>query len=258
MQVHYVFEDNSASLLSQLFRKAYSPDVVANFHYARGNSKIVAYVTTTFSSEDEVTVFLDMPPGNPNVVRHYIQLADLRKQYSKLLVFPLICSEYYYLQFVRGTHIVAVPQWVDSCLAFNLVSATPSILTAEEETKYTTYENFCKLVARKAIIQCGRIGVLNKGESDKRPFFYADCLCGTHLVSQRCRSWSAVEKSLAFIKQFPVHPAFGVQEGERLATWDERVSIHRKLVNNYNLLSLLMSRKDADRKGRYVSISPMV
>lgn len=257
--MHYVFEDNRSSLLMRLYRHAYSSAVVENFHYACGNSKIAKYIEENFGEDEEITVFLDMPPGNPDIVYHYNKIGSLRVQYKKLLVYPLVCGEYYYLKFTKDKHVVSVPQWVDACLGFSPISsARPPILAEGEETKYTTYENFCKLVARKAMRQCARVGVLSKEESRDRPFFLVDCLCGTDLVYSRCTHWRSVDKSAEFVKQFPVHPAFGNRQNERLATWDERVDIHRKLVSNYNTISGTMGEKDVERKELYVKIDPLV
>ena len=58
--MQYIFEDNENSLLSKLFRAAYPESVIANFHYTRGNGKMLTYITKTFKSKDEeLTVFLD-------------------------------------------------------------------------------------------------------------------------------------------------------------------------------------------------------
>lgn len=259
--MQYVFEDNENSLLSKLFRRAYPESVTANFHYTRGNSKIVKYITKTFrNTDEEITVFLDMPPGNPDVVNIYNKIGDLRVSYKNLIVYPLVCMEYYFLLFIRDSSLVTNRAWIDTCLSFGLMSETnPPILESEDEVGgYTTYENFCKLVARKAIVQCARIGRLSKQEDDTRPFFTEDCLCGTGFVSSRCRPWSCVCKSEDFTGRLPARPAFLNKEWECIATDEERVGLHRRLVSAYNALSASMRKKDKLREELYLRIDPFV
>lgn len=258
--MQYIFEDNENSLLGKLFRKAYPESVVKNFHYTKGNSKITKYITTTLKPDEEITVFIDMPPGNPDVVSIYRKIGELTVEYTNLMVYPLLCMEYYFLKFIQDSHLVTMRQWVDICLSFGLMSETsPPILESEDEvTDYTTYENFCKLVSRKALAQCARIGVLSKQEDRNRPFFTEDCLCKTRFVNSQCQYWSCTDKSEAFTRQLPARPAFHNKEGEYIATREDRVALHRRLVAAYNELSASMREKDVLRKELYLKIEPLV
>ena len=258
--MQYIFEDSKNSLLGKLFRKAYPESVVDNFHYTKGNSKIITYITNTFKPEEEITVFIDMPPGNPDVVTIYRKIGELTREYTNLMVYPFLCMEYYFLQFIKDSHLVTMRQWVDVCLSFGLISETnPPILESEKEVKnYTTYENFCKLVARKALAQCARIGALSNDEDRTRPFFTEDCLCKTGFVNSQCRHWSCVDKSETFTRQLPARPAFHNKKNERIATQEDRIALHRRLVAAYNELSATMRKKDKSRKELYLKIDPLV
>lgn len=257
--MQYIFEDSQTSLLSQLFRKGYSDEVIANFHYTNGNSKIVRYVTTTFKSTEDISIFLDMPPGNPHIVGIYEKICGLAKTYKRLVIYPLVCMEYYFLSAIRDSGLVTSKTWVDTCLSFGLASDTypPIIDTDAEERGYTTYENFCKLVARKALVQCARIGVLSKSEDRFRPFFSGDCLCKTDLVFTECKPWLVKDKAVVFIRQLPTRPAFRDIPGERIATWEERVDIHKHLVDAYNNLSKFMCERDKMHSEAYLRIDPI-
>ena len=260
--MQYIFEDNENSLLSKLFRAAYPESVIANFHYTRGNGKMLTYITKTFKSKDEeLTVFLDMPPGNPDVVEIYNNLGNkLMGAYSSFMIYPFVCMEYYYLKFIRNSALVTNPAWIETCLSFGLLSDTnPPILGLEDDAAdYTTYENFCKIVARKALAQCARIGTLSKQEDRARPFFTEDCLCKTNLVNSECHSWSLIDKSEEFTRLFPARPAFHNKAGERVATCEERVMLHRKLVSHYNSISAVMCKHDGVNEELYLKLDPLV
>lgn len=252
----YVFEDCKTSMLSQFFEKAYPPEVVANFHYARSNSKILAYITAHFDRQEKIAVCLDMMPGNRNLRDHYYELADLVPLYPNLRVFPIMCKEYYLLKALRGTCCVRNSNWVDTCLDFGVPSDTsPSILETDDERRYcTTMERFSKLTARKALTQCARIGRLSDHESGERPYYEQDCICSAGLSTAICVPIFMREKSNRYVRQFGVFPSGSCVPDVVGITWEGTIAAHRLLVDAYNCLSEKLSMSDRPGKDQFDSI----
>ena len=256
----HVFEDNKRSMLSKFFELSYPPEEVANFHYTESHSKLVTYIEEHFKVEDKICVYLDLPPGNRYLRETYINLAELSADYQNMRVFPIVCREYYLLKHIQSTACVINRNWLDTCLSFGLQSqTTPNILAEEERpNKYTTFEGFCKLVAKRALAQCARVGIISAGESSGRPYYKEDCPCGTELEKSGCIARGLLGKSNDFVRKFPVFPNNSYIPDAVEVKWEDTAKLHRFLVTVHNLVSIKMSKYDEDPAHIYESINPII
>jgi len=233
--VHYIFEDHPSNMLATLFREGYSVEVAHNFHYTKGNGKIFSYIQKHFKEEEDIIVFLDMPPGNSGVVDVYDSLLSLSRTYTSLVIIPIICMEYYLLLSVRKSHLVTVSNWVDTCLQFGYAGDTsPNILVGEDPQKNLTFEKFCKLVTRKALAQCLRVGTLSQSEDRYRPYYYEDCICGTQHVTHNCLQCTRKDKARALISALPIRPAYRDGTPEEIVAKQNYLLKQKELVEEYN------------------------
>lgn len=256
----HVFEDNKLSMLSKFFELSYPPEAIANFHYTESHSKIVNYITNHFSTDEQICVYLDLPPGNRYLRETYTDLTDLSVHYPNIRVFPIICREYYFLKHVKKTNCVINRNWLDTCLSFGLqTQTTPCILDTEEKPrKYATFEGFCKLVAKRALSPCVQIGTVAAGESGVRPYYTEDCPCGTDLEHTDCLAKTLVEKSNDFVRQFPAFPSQSSIPDAIDIPWEGTIKLHRFLVLVHNKISEKMSVYDTNPAHLYENIDPII
>lgn len=256
--MEYVFEDNKKSMLVSLYERAYLPSEIMHFHYTNGSARIVGYIKNNFDINTGICIFLDLPPGNQNVRQIYSDIKDLiyKSGYKKIIVIPIVCREYYYLKMLSNTRLVIDQNWVDNCLRFNLTKLLklPIIETDQEKKNITTFEKICKLIAKKGIKECGRIGKIRVDESGHRPFIYSDC-------AQECSGWNetCIAKKLnikgaELVMQFPVFPCKSIIKHVNTFDWESAVLMHRKLVDTYNIISDKLDSADLDRFGHYSHI----
>ena len=249
--MQFVFEDSKNSLISGFLRNSFSDEMLSSVHYTHGNSNICSYITESFDVNETICVFLDMPPGNLDIADIYGDLSACAQSYHSLFILPLVCMEYHFLSFVKEfPHLISVESWVNSCLSFGSASATiPPIIDVDNETelrRYAAFERFCKLVARKALVQCVRIGVLSSNESKQRPFYSQDCLCATDMVNDGCVKWALRDKAISFARALPFHPPT-IDETDRAITRSELIQVHNALVSAYNARLSMLKQQDPAR-----------
>lgn len=235
----YVFEDSKNSLLSKLFEQAYPSEVASTFHYTRGNRKIKTYITNNLDKKEQIIVLLDVMPGNKDLRDCYYEIAELLPDYKNLRIFPIMCKEYYLLQALSGSSRVINQNWVDTCLDFGFPQDTkpPILVTAEEKEYCTTAERFSKIVARKALSQCVRVGVIQAGETTVRHYYSEDCICGEEMVGCGCVPDSLRNKACKYVRRFRVFPAGSFIPDVIDIPWGRTVDTHKKLVDIYNAIT---------------------
>lgn len=240
----YVFEDSKNSMLSKFFEQSYPTEIVSKFHYTKSNSKMRQYIVDHFDNDDRIAVILDMMPGNQDLRDRYYEIADLVEAYPNIRVFPIMCREYYLLKALKGTKCICNDHWVDTCLKFGFPEDTsPSILQTEEERTYcTTAERFTKLVARKALSQCSRIGRLVPGESGYRPYYTEDCFCTLGSIDIGCVVSSLQEKSNSYVKMFGVFPQGSLITDIIDISWEGTIAARKLLVDAHNGISDRLAR----------------
>ena len=101
----YIFEDKSTDLLSILFKKAYPDKISSGFNFMGGVGNILLKVQNLMqeSSFDEtIYIFMDLIPDNFETVKIYSKLRGISLQNEyKLIIFPLVCAEYYFIYSVE-------------------------------------------------------------------------------------------------------------------------------------------------------------
>ena len=255
-----IFEDDANALTSKLFRAAYSD--TSNFVYANGGSNIEAIIQGTVDKatndwlpgiwdkdpNEMVYVYLDMIPANKSVKQTYIKLRSLaRKNLGKMIVFPIVCSEYYMIK------------------AFGDQS-NPNILTCIQRGDYfntsayksdprgcRNFEKFCKYLLKDEVMDCMST---DSRKSAYTKFYTTDCLCGMH--KHDCREATLVRKSIKLLSAYECVPSGSMATNKSPFNYDKLMDIHRQLVQDFNDFSDRLKSLDTRvNAGTYKHIMPI-
>lgn len=230
----YIFEDKADDVLSILFSNAYTQKAKNNFVYAGGNSEAVSAALSLVQNED-VSVYLDMIPGNTECARLYkilsreVQLGLTHKLY----VFPIVCSEFYFIKYLAGfTDVFKSFDNVNICL--NKGDYRKSMLYANGNKACKNFEKFCKYIIIHDVPDCIRHSrrldnTYNNGVYGK--FCTEDCNCSNCSLS--CFGLSSIQKSLSLLMQYDAVPSGSLGVNKYGIIHSEVVKIHNKLVDEY-------------------------
>ncbi len=249
----YVFEDDERDPLPQLFIKAYDKRLSDKFIYTRGNGNVYNKVETLLlSTDDTIVVYLDTVPGNLDTRRIYTKLSNLSvRNGNRVIVLPVICSEYYFIKSVEYENVITSQDDLRICIDRKPYFIS-QLLNGESEKKYcSSYEKYCKLILKKAAIDCIRNSRDNGKNVYFRWYYNQDCKCG--MPFEDCKDKQLAVKSMDFLNSFPCVPVGSAAMNGKVWTLDELWNIHRNLVNEHNKLceALMEAEPDINKKNMY-------
>ena len=249
--MRYLFEDRYDDALSELFRAAYPSNVSDTFEYLNGNGGLVKRVSYLLETcNDDIFVFMDLISANISIRRIYNELRCLSMKSERLIVFPLVCSEYYFIKFLRTIEYpIKNLNAVQFCLDKKYYLDS-ELLNDESSRAYVkNFEKLCKLVLVKegVILPCVRKGLdIN--------FFNVDCICVN--AENSCGIMTLRDKALGYLREYPCFPS-GSYLNERVLCKDEIIKVHRQLVDEFNIwVDTYLSRVDIGN--RVFSIKYMI
>lgn len=237
----FVFEDD---VLSKLFRSSLDEQVGKNIIYAKSSSNIETIIKPLLcDTDDAICIFMDLPPGNKELVSIYKNLSAICKLYSKTaIIIPIICMEYYFIKSIANfnnlfTNHSIVTDCVDKRPFFN-----SELIITKEDKKYCKYfERYCKLILMKNVKDCIRTEC--NGNPRYGFYYLKDCTYNNKEIY--CRDNSLVQKSQDFIKSFIFTRFSEYCDISYIDTYLQ--SLHNKAVDDYNELVDIF--KEADRTG---------
>ena len=141
-----IFEDNKDAALSLFFQKAYPDNIASSFIYANGNGNLIAVAKEYLEkTNDMIGIFLDCVPGNNNIGRIYERLRFLSVQnHYRLLIFPVICTEYYFLDSLVSLGIIKRTNDIELCLSRGLFQNADLMKNGMFKNKTRNFEKYCK------------------------------------------------------------------------------------------------------------------
>lgn len=244
----YIFEDREADIISKLFKAAYDEVVYSKFIYANGNGSIISIVDEQLeNTQEDIAIFLDMIPGNKDIVKIY---HSLKKRYitskGRVLVLPIVCSEYYFLKSIASTNLLKVNKNViDTCINRGVYFNSEIIQTEEDRRFCKNFEKFCKLILIKGVIECAKHsrGYGVNECSSYGVYYTTDCKCKNPL--HNCKDMQLLEKSIRLLSEYPCVPR-GNKGSNRALSSDDMIQIHRELVDSFNEMSTRYEAIDKD------------
>lgn len=261
----YIFEDKSTDLLSILFKKAYPDKISSGFNFMGGVGNILLKVQNLMqeSSFDEtIYIFMDLIPDNFETVKIYSKLRriSLQNEY-KLIIFPLVCAEYYFICSIeKYFQYFKVSKDISVCIN-KLFYKDSSIIETEQDRKFcTSFEKYCKLILLKdsVVLDCIRHLRGQFQENNKYGRFYKeDCICDeSDLACVDGRSLQS--KALSYLEKYPCYPKGSFFIHEHVMTEEEIWAKHNSLVNTYNeWCNRLKSQDSKDNSWKYRTINPI-
>lgn len=250
-----IFEDNKKDVLCQLYNVSYSSDVIQrDFIFAEGNSKALKKAIDILRNSDEdVVLFLDMPPGNVEANKIYKELKrEGDTTTERLIVMPIPCFEYYFILSIYNKNwMFTRTDGIKACVNKEYFR-NESILETDEDRKYaTTFERYCKLILKKSVIDCVKHCNMSNGYYGL--YYTQDCLCNKNMFNE-CIAETLKDKSNRMVLKFPCFPK-GNNIGKSVGLNKTQLwKIHDTLVEDYNKMVQLYIEKSGsseERIGRY-------
>lgn len=242
----WIFEDNKKSLLSQLFRVSFSQEIADKFVYTDGNGKLLKTLDEIFrNTTEKVIVFMDVIPGNRDITKIYRELCvKSEHNQNRAIIFPIVCSEYYFLRSIKDTDLVVDRTGIDECVNRRPYFHSERLKTVEDRKYCRNFEKYCKLVYKSALFDCARPEIK---ENDLFGFYYGqDCKCIRPRM--QCEEKLLLIKSQEFIREYPLVP-----ENDLAVEWDRLY----ELVNAFNRMVDCFIVADIENKNNYKKIRCM-
>ena len=204
----HLFEDSPDTSLSLLYQHAYTgTDTVIK--YSRGATKLINCLCELQS--EKVAVYVDVIPDNENTVFTYNRLvAYAQGHIGRIFVIPTLSAEYYFIRSVSSLLGSFLPEGeLARCIAIKDWRSSTLLEDSADLEFAGSFEKFCKLLLIKAAPSCMKItGVPKCGASGD--FYTADC--NWDACELNCES-SLLEKSLHYVREYPVFPSLGARGG---------------------------------------------
>lgn len=254
----FIFEDDERDIISEFFMQAYPKSVSDEFIYAQGNANIKDKADIQLkNTSDTVIAFLDMPPGNREVVKIYSELAKLSKdnQY-RFIVLPIICAEYYLIKSLHNTIAMKSSAGVALCINKDIYFNSPIIQTQQDKQFCKNFEKYCKLILMKNTKDCAN----HSGKTINAyygVYYKEDCICAYKDVDcNQCKS--KINKSIEYISKYPCVPSGSFGNSPISLSVKDVWDIHRNLVNEYNQTSTYYAMRDTANQNKYKQIRPII
>lgn len=252
----YLFEDNEKDLISILYKSIYGSNMIRNFRYCNGNGNLCKTTKDELNKHnDSIAVFMDTIPGNRDIIRIYNELKSLSlKSNNRVIVFPIVCSEYYFIKSILDKNVIEDYTGIDICISKKPYFKSPLIQSEEDRRFCKNFEKYCKLILKKNLHNCAKHTSLN---NDKYGIYYkSDCLCSSELAS--CKILDIEAKSFDLVKQYPCFPK--LYTVTNLVKFSERdiIQIHRRLVDEFNSMVDIYTNEDIANIHKYKHISYMM
>ena len=242
----YIFEDDYRSPLCKLFNSMYSKEVRRNFIYARGSGNIINAVGKVSDDCEQIFVYVDVVPDNLNTVVTYNKIRRLCRKRGNMIVFPIMCREYYYIKALIGSQAVKRENIARCCIQREDYRKSGLIETEEDSRFCKNFEKACKLTIKKALKQCAAL------DGNRIPkYFLCSCLCGE---DDSCsNSVNLVTKCISILKAFECIPSNSIAKGTYTIDWEECIEVHRELVDSFNNLVDVLSAGGNEGKLKKIS-----
>lgn len=173
---------------------------------------------------------------------------DSIKNENRIIVLPIVCSEFYILKFLDKNNMITDKSKSDIVFNFDLYD---EVLQSNEVTHLDVefcknFEKYCKLVTMKWIKECAKT-------NGTQEYYTESCVCNT-LKDDKCYSRELTQKAIDYISQYPCVPSGSYTNDIRQLTLEEIWDIHRQLVNMFNEIVDKLEPIDSSRKYKKISI----
>ena len=239
-----IFEDHKNALLSRLFREAYED--TSNFIYADGLPNIVDVISGIKDHKEKLYVYMDTVPGNRDIRNEYRNLRKAALSRGNLMIFPIVCSEYYFLKAFgnRKDKDIGICINKGNYFASDSFRANPVLCR--------NFEKYCKYLIRHNVKDC----MSHDSRSPLYEIFYREsCLCKNR--EHGCTPKSLVQKSIELLSQYDYVPAGYGESSEKEYADAELYNIHIKLVEEFNHFSDFLKKCDRRSNVNYYHIRPI-
>lgn len=241
-----LFEDKEEDVLSKLFRVAYVD--TSNFIYTNGNGNLAPKAEEILStSQETVVVYMDAIPGNASIQSVYYKLRALSKKFAgRIWIFPIICSEFYFIRTLDRSHIMDLEAY-EVCIRKAPFETTALFKKNIEKCK--NYEKFCKLLLITGVDKC--IKHTRENNDLYGVYYETDCVCAS---AKGCKELSLLEKSRKLLSEYRYIPKDTAEESERKYSNEKMKEIHRQFVFEYNLWSDQLQKTNLNRNCKFKKI----
>jgi hypothetical protein len=202
LNVIYLFEDTEGAELPKLFKSGFSKETQDKIRYSNGNSNLKRQAGRIIRREnpDLLCVYVDLVPNNINTVDIFRGICDiaLTEYRGKILVLPILGSEYYYIKSVMRLNLEIDSEIIDKYLSLVPYSGL-EWLSSFSPARYNTFEKLGKLIIDHDFYYC-----ISDPVDGEASFNHMDCLCRS--TKENCVELNMQEKIYNILKEYKTLP----------------------------------------------------
>lgn len=251
----YVFEDKRTDIISQFFMQAYPNKTSDEFIYTEGNGELKGVLSDLLlNTSENIIVYMDAIPGNKDITKIYKELGSISiKNSYRAIILPIVCSEYYLIQYLNNENILTDKTGVDIALNKDFYKNSPLLNTQQNIDFVKNFEKYCKLITMTSPRLCANLSKRN-AHGKYKIFYTQDCICKVR--ENNCTTnINKIDKSINFISQYPCVPSKSHSKNYKSFTIEQVWDIHRQLVSEFNQMVNKYKTADPANANLYKPIS---
>ena len=259
-----LFEDKKTDQISRFYQAAFYTDFIENnFFYAGGvgnlENMLLTKVLPVCEKDEHIYIFMDLPPGNLDVRKVYIQLSSLIKRCGyPVLIIPMVSAERNLIKALVQLQVLDLTPNVEICTEVGFYANSDLYESEEERKRFRNFERYCKLVLLKAVPDCMKHtkGTEESPNLQYDVFYTHNCICSSK-PKDSCKEINLEVKLQSFLAQYPFTLSDGLKY-EFKTTVVNPEDIHCKLVDEYNQFTRRLKVLDVKDAFKYKEIKYML
>ena len=234
--IRVIFEDHERSNIAKLFRESFDREFSDSFIYARGCGEIKKRIEECLAEDCFIIVYLDVVVDNRDTVKTYRTLRANFGKTHRVMILPILCAEHRMLHSIADrVYLIQNEREIRAALDMDPEYQNEKI--AQDNKIYCkTLERFCKLVLKKAVIDCVKDtpGADGSRVNSLYGYYYSlDCSCNAGNCD--IDNVPLKQKSKELVRMYPagsgmIFANISLDDSDR----KELYEIHKGLIKQYN------------------------
>ena len=250
----YIFEDKESDILSVLYRRIFD-ETSDNFMYCEGVGSIrsnIKRLKSALRDSEDIHVFMDLTFDNVITCKEYIDTLKFIRdnEYKNVYVYPVFCSEYYFIQSLIELKILNIDDLLFSD-ADIINYRNSAIIRTEDDIRFCkNFEKYCKLILIKHVDDCMKH---TKNSALYGVYYNNPCKCYITGCERDLDKISLDDKSFYYVSKFPYSPLNIHAKYEGFVRKEDSLRINRNLVDRFNeIVDTYMSKYGDECKAKHI------
>lgn len=213
MNTLYLFEDQENTPLPEFFKSGFCEETSNSFRYSNGNGALRTRAEELLEDPSiQLVIFVDLVPNNIFTASVFTDLCVLaRKNLSRVLVIPILGSEYYFIKSLQSKDICK-DRHIEEVFC-NIEGYTDRLKLFFEslgikEKRYATFEKLGKRLIEHNYNIC-----ISHPNDKYRSYFKHDCRCEYPKPSEcKHKNYSTKDKTRDLLMEYSIIPSGSLED----------------------------------------------